>query len=356
MKQLNEMSVICKVYNWLCDKESKDIFLNRVNFEVTNDYQYMHNIIDKYVPDMASLNNEAIPKLLATLPTDKDIILYGAGEDARANLCYFVNDSRFKGFCDKSVEKQRTGVDGYSVIAPEELLQNNECSIVISTHRGYEEIRQYLIENGVNEDRIYEMTPHMFAMQDQQYFNMGLLNYEDTGEVFVDAGCCDMGTSLKLSKHCKIKSIYAFEPDPSNYNLCKKVAESEFDDNVVKIFHKGTWSSSTVLKFDASADGASHVSEEGDSSIEVMSIDEAVNGKERVTFIKMDVEGAELESLKGAKETIIKDKPKLAICIYHKPDDLIEIPCFVKELVPEYKLYIRHHSNGAGETVLYAVL
>lgn len=110
-----------------------------------------------------------------------------------------------------------------------------------------------------------------------------------------------------------------------------------------------------MLTFDSSSDGASHISDEGDSSIEVMSIDEAINGKEKVTLIKMDVEGAELESLKGAKNTILKDKPKLAICIYHKAQDMIDLPVYIKSLVPEYKLYIRHHSNGEGETVLYAM-
>lgn len=352
---MDAMRNLHMIYDWLCDEESKEIFLNRVNFLVTNDYKYMHNIINKYVPDMAELNNKAIPKLLAELNSDKDIILYGAGEDARANLCYFVDDKRFKGFCDRSIEKQKKGVDGYPVISPEQLLKDEECNIVISTHRGYSEIRKYLISNGVSESRIYQMTPYMFAMQEEQYFNPNFMKFEEDGEVFVDAGCCDMGTSVKLSKHCKVKSVYAFEPDIQNYDICKSVAESIFDTDVVKIFPKGTWGDTTVLKFDSSSDGASHISDEGDSSIEVMSIDEAINGKEKVTFIKMDVEGAELESLKGAKNTILKDKPKLAICIYHKAQDMIDLPIYIKSLVPEYKLYIRHHSNGEGETVLYAM-
>lgn len=70
-----------------------------------------------------------------------------------------------------------------------------------------------------------------------------------------------------------------------------------------------------------------------------MSIDEAVAGREKVTFIKMDVEGAEIELLKGAKNTILKDKPKLAICIYHKAQDMIDLPVYIKSLVPEYRLY-----------------
>ena len=74
-----------------------------------------------------------------------------------------------------------------------------------------------------------------------------------------------------------------------------------------------------------------------------------------VTFIKMDIEGAELEALKGSSKIIKKYMPKLAISLYHKKDDILEIPLYIKELVPEYKLYIRHYSNAGVETVLYAV-
>lgn len=72
------------------------------------------------------------------------------------------------------------------------------------------------------------------------------------------------------------------------------------------------------------------------------------------TFIKMDIEGAEMDALYGAKETIIRNKPKLAICIYHKPEHLFEIPLLIHTWVPEYKLYIRHHSDRECESVVYA--
>lgn len=120
-----------QIYCWLQDEESKEIYLNRLNFLISHDYKYMRYIISKYVPDMAALNDEAIPKLLKALPEDKDIILYGAGEDARANLHYFAGDKRFKGFCDGNSAKQRNGVDGYKVISPDELLKDNDCSILI---------------------------------------------------------------------------------------------------------------------------------------------------------------------------------------------------------------------------------
>lgn len=69
----------------------------------------------------------------------------------------------------------------------------------------------------------------------------------------------------------------------------------------------------------------------------------------------MDVEGAELIALKGAEQTIKKYKPKLAISIYHKPNDLWEIPLLIKSWVPEYKIYIRHYNVVSSETIMYAI-
>ena len=78
------------IYKMMEDEESKEIYVKRLLFLVTGDYSYIHDIIHKYVPDMAVLNDKAIPMLLEKLPQDRDIILYGAGEDAKANLNYFV--------------------------------------------------------------------------------------------------------------------------------------------------------------------------------------------------------------------------------------------------------------------------
>ncbi len=69
----------------------------------------------------------------------------------------------------------------------------------------------------------------------------------------------------------------------------------------------------------------------------------------------MDIEGAEFDALKGAEKTIKKYKPKLAICVYHNPLDIVNIPLYIKELVPEYKIFLRHYSESSSETVCYAI-
>ena len=83
-------------------------------------------------------------------------------------------------------------------------------------------------------------------------------------------------------------------------------------------------------------------------------IDDVV-GKDNVTFIKMDIEGSELEALRGASKTIQEHSPKLAISVYHKPEDIIDIPLFISEINSGYKFYLRHYTNWSVDTVLYAI-
>ena len=113
------------------------------------------------------------------------------------------------------------------------------------------------------------------------------------------------------------------------------------------------WSETSQLRFSNIGSGTSRVGEAG-ILVNADSIDNQMKGK-KVTFIKMDIEGAEIEALKGAENIIKTQKPKLAICIYHEYSHLYQIPLMIREMVPEYKIYIRQHSDTAAETVVYAV-
>jgi hypothetical protein len=81
-----------------------------------------------------------------------------------------------------------------------------------------------------------------------------------------------------------------------------------------------------------------------------------ITAGEPVTYIKFDVEGAELEALKGAEQTVKKYRPAMGISIYHRERDLIDIPVYIKQLVPEYRLYFRVHKKLAIDTVLYVMV
>lgn len=344
-----------RIYNWLEDEESRDVYLSRLNFLITEDFRYMSNMISRYIPDLAILNDTEIPTLLSRIPQDMPFILYGVGESARITFHYFENDRRLKGFCDSDEKKQKNGFKGYAVMKPEELFEDKKSSIIITSPKYFSEIKDFLMEHGVEEKRIFNMSPYIFVSQEEQYFNPDFMTFENE-EVFVDAGCYDLSSSIRLKAHCKtLKRVYAFEPDANNYVKCKKSADKYFRDGIVKMIGKGTWSKNKTIRFHAFADGSSRITEDGGINVEVVALDDIIAPDEKVTFIKMDVEGAELESLKGAERTIRRCRPKLAVCIYHKHEDMYEIPLYIKELVPEYRLYVRHHSNSASETVLYAM-
>ena len=117
----------------------------------------------------------------------------------------------------------------------------------------------------------------------------------------------------------------------------------------------GLWSVKDELGFTLGENATAKICTEAVNKIKVDSIDNVCAG-DKVTFIKMDIEGSEREALRGATTVIKRDKPRLAICIYHSPEDLYEIPFWIKFIVPEYKIYIRHHSDTGSETVVYATL
>lgn len=187
-----------------------------------------------------------------------------------------------------------------------------------------------------------------------QYFPKELIRLSEN-EVFVDGGAYTGDTLLAFIRKAEYKysKCYAFEPEPENAaKLCALAGRQGLRD--VNIIVKGLWSKADTLRF-AAAEGetGSAISETGSASIEVDTLD---NTAPDATFIKLDVEGAELEALKGAAGTIKRNRPKLAVCLYHKPGDLFEIPLYIKSLAPEYRFFLRQHQPVACELVLYAVL
>lgn len=189
-----------------------------------------------------------------------------------------------------------------------------------------------------------------------QYFPEDIISVVEN-EVFVDCGAYQGETLLAFSDYLNKNGIkewqraIAFEPEPDNIAEMKKNIAHLSN---VQFEQTGVYSESKVL-FMNSGDGSnSSISDAGDISIEVQSIDDVLDG-EKATFIKMDIEGSEMEALRGSKNTILKYKPKLAICIYHKREDFVDIPRYINSLRDDYKFYIRNHSSSGIECVLYAV-
>lgn len=197
------------------------------------------------------------------------------------------------------------------------------------------------------------------GMEPEQYFVEDIIRLNDK-EVFIDCGGYDGMTSLDFMKKVKgnFRRVVIFEPDVQCLPMIRK--NVPVDERIV-VIPKGVWDTEKNLSFVSSGDAVSHVVErgveysQGVDTISVVSID-GCNECGDATFIKMDLEGAEQKALKGAEETIRKNKPKLAISIYHSDEDMLEIIDYIHKLIPEYKLYVRNHSNGWIDTVVYAVL
>lgn len=187
-----------------------------------------------------------------------------------------------------------------------------------------------------------------------QYFVKDIVPLTES-EVFIDCGAFDGDTMKDFIKATKGKyqSIVCFEPVEEFHKKLRKRGKNK---NVTAI-RAGVYRETTTLQFNAEAGKGSSISSNTANtiSVPVVAIDDIPECK-NATFIKMDVEGSELDALKGAKQTILRNKPKLAICLYHKTKDFIDIPTWIHTLVPEYKLYVRHHSYSINETVLYAIL
>lgn len=186
------------------------------------------------------------------------------------------------------------------------------------------------------------------------YFN-DILQYTKD-DVFVDCGAYTGDTILGFSNKTGngYRKIYALEPDEDNYKVLLETVK-QYDIHSVETIKKGCWSKKATLNFTSNGILSNINESVSNLSIEVDKLDNLVK-EEKVTLIKMDIEGSELEALKGTQNILLTSKPNLAICVYHKPEDLITIPQFIQSLVPEYTFYLRHHQNVSWDTVLYAVI
>jgi FkbM family methyltransferase len=189
----------------------------------------------------------------------------------------------------------------------------------------------------------YEFTP------DEQYFDEVVkLSHRD---VFVDCGGFDGDTTQQFATINPLyQKIYLFEPAP--LNLEKARARLSGLKNI-EFIEKGVSDMNEVVSFNATEGSASAISEQGSDHIALTKIDDEIS--EKVTFIKMDLEGWEAKALLGAKQHIIQDHPKLAIAVYHSASDFWTIPKLVLGMRSDYDVYLRHYTQGWVESIMYFI-
>lgn len=189
--------------------------------------------------------------------------------------------------------------------------------------------------------------------KDKQYFEKGIIHLHED-ECFVDCGAYDGDSAaafidaLERAGISTYRKIISFEPDADNY---KKLCDRRLKNHLC--LRKGVSDREESLYF-SSGMGTSSNFGEGSESLEVTSIDNTL-GDERATFIKMDIEGFEMKAIRGAEKIIKRNRPKLAICAYHKINDLFELPDLILQYHSDYSLYLRAYEYRTTELVLYAI-
>lgn len=198
-------------------------------------------------------------------------------------------------------------------------------------------------------------TKYLFRCESEKkevYENILCLNDE---EYIVDLGAYDGDTIREFTEYTngKYEKITAFEPDEKNFK--KLTAKTEFMKNITR-YNLGAWDKEETLYFAKKGGRNSRKSDsltEKSVPVKFNSVDNIV--KDKVTVLKMDIEGAEKKALEGAKNTIKKYKPKLYVCAYHRNEDFFELILKIHSLNPDYKIYLRHSPYiPAWETNIYA--
>ena len=188
--------------------------------------------------------------------------------------------------------------------------------------------------------------------------------YQD--DVFIDCGAF-VGDTVEryIWEHFgTFKKIIAIEPDSNNYmamaNRIKRLTvEWALSEDKIQLHKMGLSSQSYVASMGkGNAEGlGSFIDDKNngadDVSVKIVSVDDLM-GDEKYTFLKADIESWEYKMLLGAEKSIKKWKPRLGISIYHNITDLYSIPLLIKNINPDYKLAIRHHSAQLADTILYA--
>lgn len=253
---------------------------------------------------------------------------------------------------DDKIQSEYNGIPVYTY--EEAVRQYKQLDIVTgSAHGSRAVMEQQAAFGAVGECISLEVITE--ALNRQQYFDF--FEYAGEKETFVDGGVYDLGSVKGFLNWCggNYERIYAFEPEQSNYGRCKEIAEQW---EHVSLFNCGLLDRQGSIGFTSGLGGASRIENRQqdfypDYDIAVTDLDSVVK-EEKVTFIKMDIEGAEAKALLGARHIITEQKPKLAVCVYHKPEDIIELPLLVLGMRPEYQIAFRHYSLRDTETVMYA--
>lgn len=366
---------IGNLYDLLLDDQSRQVFWARLKCDIKPSIKHFISLFQSTgLLNSAQKNaQEGWDDMLTQLQkSGKKVVLYGAGTCGEIIGLQMQKEGwDFFAYCDRNAVAMSDGKLNRPVLTPEQLLeQANDCYVLICSTDYDTEIEQYLVENHFPKDHIL---PY-FRSFGRSFSNLIKKEYLEFPEyfqkntAFIDGGAFHAEDSIRFAAWSggKYSCIYAFEPDPDSYQQAEQALQNAKLKHV-KLIPAALGQVSDVATFVASHNMYSHIQTEeavpgnlnpvNDSThiykIPIKRLDDVA--EHTVGFIKLDVEGQEMNALLGAKKTIQRDRPLLAICVYHRPGDMLDIMTYLHDLVPEYRFYLRHYSQIQYETVLYAV-
>lgn len=193
-------------------------------------------------------------------------------------------------------------------------------------------------------------TKNITSTYSEEFFAKDVLSF-GSDEVFVDGGAYDGDSFFRFKDMTgDFKHAYLFEPDG---DICRRALENIGDDSRVSVCNYGLWSCTAELFFSSTGGMDGSLAESGEIKVEVVSVDEFINDK--VSFMKLDVEGAEEEALNGAKKHIAENRPKMAVALYHRSCDLWELPSQIEKLGGRFEFSLRHYSQTIDDSIIYAI-
>lgn len=364
---------------------------------------------------MIHLSKNEFPLILREIP----VVLYGGGAAGRLicdlliqndiRIMYIVDDSvslcgsyirqikviSYNEFCEYIKEYEKvavimTTIYGKSVLNKMCLIHNiivYELYDWFMKLNGDEKWLQEMFRDTINVQQMkiqIGLLRGKWADKESEYVLDAIMNYVDKGDLSVISEVCTVNEHYFIPEvietikspltiidggACKgelldalfrnnldYERCYFFETDSDNYNFLVKLAKKQRRQQHIIIINKGLWSETKKLYFTEGTDCASGriVDYETNHVIDTVSIDEYFQNQ-KCNYIKMDIEGAEYEALIGGMQVIKRDRPILAISVYHFLEDFWRIPKYLMSELSNYRYYVRQHALIYGETVLYGI-
>lgn len=333
-------SDIQKIYTHIVDEKSREIYTYRLLLTFTEDVRYIRELV---------LSTDVGKEFKNFLNKQNKIYIYGAGIRGK-RLVQMFPTMKWEKYIDKKCEGTCNDID---IIRPSELKLDDDAIVLITNYEGFTEIKENLLALGIQRNQLVCMNDFEVKAQENQYFEERCVrNFKNTSGGFIDAGCFDGRDCIRFMKSSlnSNTSIYAFEPDSTNYQECRKILSGYKN---IQIYNMGLSDATKEEIFLSDKGEKARVASDGNCSIKLDSIDNLLNGKQ-MGVIKMDIEGSEKKALLGARHHIESDHPNMMISIYHKIEDVIEIPKLLLDINSEYRFAFGHYSVGsASETVIY---